>query len=90
LQEAEVPLSYLTQPLLELPQAVLVVLVTSLQVVQVAHQQPQTHLEQVAEAEDSSLLVETHQVIQAELAEMVEAEAVALTTLEHLVLAVTA
>jgi len=41
-------------------------------------------------AVDLSLLVLTHLAIQAVPAEMAEAEAEALTTLEHLVLAVTA
>jgi hypothetical protein len=88
--EAEVPHSYLTHLLLELLQVVLVALVISLQVEQELHQQPQTHLVQAEVAEDLSLLAVTHLVTQAVLAEMAEAEAEALTTLEHLVLAVTA
>jgi hypothetical protein len=88
--EAEVPLSYPTYLQQELLQAVQVALVTSSQVELVARL-PQIILAAQAEAVAvSSLLVPTLQATLAVLVEVEVAEAEALTTLEHLVLAVTA
>jgi hypothetical protein len=56
----------------------------------VVHQQPQTHLAQVVAVQAIAAMAVTLQVTQAVLAVTVEAVAEALTTLEPLVLVVTA
>jgi hypothetical protein len=86
----EALLFYPTHLQQELQLAAMVVLAIYSQVELVAHQRLQTQAVLVVVVVDISLLAVMLQVTQAELAEMVAAEAEALTTLEHLVLAVMA
>jgi hypothetical protein len=87
---AEVLLSYLTLPLLELQQVVQVVLAIYLLAVQVALQRLLTQAVLAVAVAVSLPLAVTHLVTQVELVEMAGVVAVALTTLAHQVLAVMA
>ena len=88
--EVAEPLGYQTYLLLVLPQVAQGAQVISLQVEQVAHQQPQILVEQVAVAVVILLLALTLQASTVVLVETAEVVVEEPKTLEHLVLAVTA